>query len=431
MNLLDRSLGLVIFSAFFLLSCEEPNEIGLSLNPDDKIGVYFVELPVETSMVYVDSFNTSSGNVIYAGMQSVPDFGTTEATAYTQVSWTATAIRTGAVFDSITFSLDPSVFNGADTNAVQTFTVHRIAPDTSITFKNYYRTSSISYEEQALGGGSFLYRTADDSATTVRDDLFIFHLDNAFGQEIFDYLKDTTAVLEDTTRFYESFRGLVIKGRPENDAVVGFNLNSSGSRVTLHYHTPDTTHQLNLPTFSGINTQQGVVNIVPNFSNITSDRATGTLPSVDSYEEFQANGVIYSHYASGLVPRVNFDVFNAFKDTAGSFVINKAELVVNNVQTASTDLKAPANIGFYLTDESNFVRGVLSGSSDINSPLNFTYDRVNNDYFNDTYYYFSRINDGTIDYNKALIHSFNSSFDYFKVNSGDIKLRIYYTKLKD
>src|SRR5690606_25026963 len=109
MNLLDRNLGLIVFAAFFIFSCEEPNEIGLSLNPDDKIGVYFVELPVETSMVYTDSFNTSSGDIIYSGVQSVPDFGKTEAAAYTQVAWTSVRIKAGAVFDSVTFSLDPSV----------------------------------------------------------------------------------------------------------------------------------------------------------------------------------------------------------------------------------------------------------------------------------------------------------------------------------
>ncbi len=431
MNLLDRNLGLIVFAAFFIFSCEEPNEIGLSLNPDDKIGVYFVELPVETSMVYTDSFNTSSSNVIYSGTQSVPDFGNTEATAFTQVAWTATGIKPGAVFDSVTFSLDPSVFYGADTNAVQTYSIHRVAADTSITFKNYYRTSSISYEDLALGEGAFLYRTTDDSATTTREDLFTFKLGTEFGQEIFEYLKDTTAVLEDTTRFYETLRGLVIKGRPENGAVVGFNLNNAGSRLTLHYHTPDTTHQLNLPTFVGVQTQQGVVNVVPNFSNIAADRSTGVLPTLESYKEFKADGTIYSHYASGLVPKVDFSVFNTFKDTAGSFIINKAELVVKNIQRASTEFSVPANIGFYLTDESNFVKGVLSGGSDVNSPLSFTYDRVNNDYFNDTYFYFSRLNDGTLDFNKALIHSFNSNFDYFKVNEEDIKLRIYYTKLKD
>ena len=431
MNLLDRSLGLIVLSAFFLLSCEEPNEIGLSLNPDDMIGVYFVELPVEASMVYTDSFNTSSGNVIYAGVQNVPEFGTTEATAYTQVAWSSAAIKAGAVFDSVTFSLDPSTFFGADTNAVQSFSVHRISPDTSITFKNYYRTSAISYEDQLLGQGSFVYRTKDDTATTKREDLFTFNLETDFGREIFEYLKDTTAVLQDTTEFYKTFRGLVIKGRPENESVVGFNLNSSGSRLVLHYHTPDTTHQVVLPAFVGVQTQQGVVSVVPSFSNITADRATGILPAVASYKEFQADGTIYSHYASGLVPKVDFSVFNAFKDTAGSFIINKAELVVDNVQTASTEMKAPRNIGFYLTDATNFVKGVLGGSSDPSVPLSFTWDRVNNDYFNDTYYYFSLLNDGNIEYNKALIYSFESNFDYFKVNSNDIKLRIYYTKLKD
>src|SRR5690606_27709798 len=169
---------------------------------------------------------------------------------------------------------------------------------------------------------------------------------------------------------------------------------------------------------------------VPNFTYITADRSSGSLPSVASYQEFRTDdGSIYSQYLAGLVPKLDLSVFDSFADTAGSFVINKAEIVLGNVQTSS-GFKPPSAFGLYLTDESNLVKGIVSSLADQNSPLGFNYNRTNNDYLGDAFFYFSQVKDGRVAYNNALLYSSSSNIDQFKINGEDIKLSIYYTKFR-
>lgn len=429
MNLLDKKVGLIAALAFILLSCEDPSEIGISINPDDKIGVYYVELPVEASMVYIDSVNTGSGSEIFSGFYSDASLGLTEAIAYTQVSWSSSTIKAEAVYDSITLSFDPSYFYGVDTNRIQNYTVHRIKPDTSITLNNYYKTNYISFEDAPIGQGSFLYRTTEDSMKLGRQDLFTFTLDNTIGAELFAYFKNKPDVEEDTIEFYKNiFRGLAIKGSPENDAIVAFNINDSDSKLTLHYHTSEDTVQLSLSTYVGVQSNGSTFNIVPNFSHISTDRSTGALPTVESYQEFTSNGEIYGQYLTGLVPKLDFSAFNNFVDTAGSFVINKADIVLGGVETTSPGLKPPTNFRLNLTDDSNLVKGAINNVSNV--PLAFTYDEINDDYLADAHFYFSQYMDGRSDFDQALIYSSSALIDNFNVSDSDIKLRIYYTKLK-
>lgn len=433
MNLLDKSVGLMAALALLLFSCEEPSDIGISINPDDKIGVYFVELPVEASMVYIDSVNTGNTPEIFSGIHSDPELGLTEAIAYTQVGWNAASLTADAVLDSVTFTLATSHFYGADPNIQQNFAIYRVAADTSIKRNTYYRTNYISFDEIAIAEGSFLYSSEDDTSTSgIREDLFIFNIDNQFGLEIFNYFKNKPDVVTDSIDFYENiFRGLAIKGSVNNNAIVGFNISDSDSRLTFHYHTPTVDSlKLNLSTYFGIPTQLGTFNDVANFTHVTVDRSSGVLPTVAPYQEFTADGVIYSQFFAGVVPKLDLSVFDSFVDTAGSFVINKAELVLGNIQTSSAGLKPPAVFGLSLTDDSNLGKGIVSSMTAQNSPLGFDYNHTNNDYLGDAFYHFSQFKDGRIDYNKALLYSSGSDIDHFKVNAEDIKLRIYYTKFK-
>src|SRR5690606_17079147 len=115
MNLLDRSAGVFALLFLILMSCEEPNEIGLTLNPTDEVGVYYAELPIEASMVFIDSIATSNVSTLLSGAQAYPDLGTIEAVAYTQVAYNASALNTEAILDSLVLQLRPAYFYGADT----------------------------------------------------------------------------------------------------------------------------------------------------------------------------------------------------------------------------------------------------------------------------------------------------------------------------
>src|SRR5690606_38361398 len=102
-----------------LIACEDPSEIGLSLSPEDKVGVYFKDLPVQSSMVYIDSLNTSNSGLLLSGNYNDPVFGRTEATAFTQVLRNDNKLKEGAVFDSLVLYLKPIYFFGEDTSKLQ------------------------------------------------------------------------------------------------------------------------------------------------------------------------------------------------------------------------------------------------------------------------------------------------------------------------
>lgn len=437
MNLLDKSVGLMAALALLLFSCEDPSEIGISINPDDKIGVYFVELPVEASMLYIDSVNTGNTPEIFSGIHSDPELGLTEAIAYTQVSWNSASIAADAVLDSVTFTLATSYFYGADANTPQNFAIYNIAADTSIMPNSYYRTNYISFNETAIAEGTFLFSSEDDTSTSeVREDLFIFNMDDQFGLEIFNYFKNKPDVVEDTTEFYKNtFRGLAIKGRGDNNALVGFNISDTDSRLTFHYHTATTDSlKLNLSTYLGVQTQSGTFNVVPNFTYINTDRSVGILPTVAPYQEFTADGTIYSQYFAGLVPKLDLRAFDSFVDTAGTFVINKAEIILGNIQTPSEGLSTPNILRLGLTDELNINKGTIRSQTIFQNPgapaLDFVFNSTNKDYLGNAAFHFSDLKDGRINLSQALVYTFNSSIDQFRLNAEDIKLRIYYTKFK-
>ena len=447
MNLLDRNLGLIVVLALFLFSCEDTNEIGTSLNPDDKVGVYYVDLPVEASMVYLDSINTGGGSLLLSGVQSDATFGTTEVIGYTQLAYSSTSVNTAGVFDSVTFSLKPSYFYGEDSTSAKTYGLYRVSDDSTLKkFTNYYSSDYFELESQPLAEGEFTYHTVDlDSNDVKRDDLFTFKVDQNFGEELFNTIKSKSANYKDSTAFYAYLKGLAVVGQQGNNAVVGFDLASTDSKMTLYYHTADTTLQINLKTYSGVQTSSRIVNVVPTFNYIHADRS-GIVPSVEPYKEFTVDGKIYGQSGTGLVPKLKFGAFKDFADSVGNIIINSGEFLIGGVETSTPNLTPPPSVKFYLTDETNERKVVVEGGTPYfrviqqsgaspfisNSPLTINYLANNKDYFGLMTLYLQAVADGTIDFDEALVYptDWSTTISQLIVNSSDIKLRIYFTKLK-
>lgn len=437
MNLLGRNCCLGGLLAVFLFSCEEPNEIGLSLNPEDEVGVYYVELPVQASMVNVDSVATSASSLILSGVQSDDVFGATQAIGYTQVGFNASALNTAAVLDSVVLTLAPASFHGPDETEIQKFSVHRLSeytltPDSSI----YYSSQFMAYDAQALGEANLRYETEDDTATTQREDLLSITLSQQFGEELFDELQ--ADAFDSTVAFYKYLKGFAVVGDVNNQAVVGFDLGSDDAKLTLHYHTNDEDSLVfNLK----------LANSVPHYSYIKADRSSGIIPVAELYEPFAANGLIYGQAGTGLVPRLKFEAYQNFVDTVGDFVLNSATIDLGQVSAAAEGLNPPNTLYMYLTDETNF-RKVFSSSQGLyfgsinfgyqnTAPLDFNYNAHNQTYFanasGNPAVYFTMLKEDLIEFDEVLIYSSlnNASVNQFIIDPENIKLKLYYTKLKN
>lgn len=427
MNLLDRRAGVFGLLFLILLSCEEPNEIGLTLNPTDEVGVYYAELPVEASMVFIDSIATSSAAMLLSGAQAYPELGSIEAVAYTQVAYNASALNTAAVLDSLVLQLSPYYFYGEDTTQSQRFYVHRVSEGEPLyRDSTYYSSKFTSYGETALGSSDFVYGTKDDTATVYQENLVNITLDPAFAQDLFEKLK--AKAFDSTEVFYKYLSGLAIVADQQNNAVMGFDLSAGNSKLVLHYHTATDTSVFNF----------NISNTVPHYSYIKADYSDAVIPEVENYTEFSSNnGLVYGHAGIGLLPKLKFGAFKNFTDTVGAFVLNSATLDWGTIASLHAQLPPPAKVYMYLTDEKNLFLENLNYSFQSTSPLDFNYFAYGKEYLapsnSSLSDYFTMLKEGRKELDEVMVYSAanNSSVNVFSFDPEQIKLKLYYTKLKN
>ena len=426
MNLLDRRAGVFGLLFLILVSCEEPNEIGLILNPTDEVDVYYAELPVEASMVLIDSIATSNVSTLLTGAQTYSGLGDIEAVAYTQVGYNAGALHTEAILDSLVLQLSPSYFYGEDIAQAQRFYVHRIVEGESLyRDSTYFSSKFTSYNEALLGTSDFIYGTQDDTATVYQEDLVNIKLDSDFAQDLFAKIK--AKAFDSTDVFYKYLSGFAIVSDQQNNAVTGFDLSTGKSRLVMHYHTANDTS----------NFVFNISNTVPHYTHIKADYS-GVIPNVESYKEFTANnGLIYGQAGMGLFPKLKFSAFKNFTDTVGAFVLNSAAIDWGEIISLHEQLPPPATLYMYLTDESNFYLGNLNYGFQSTTVLDFNYFAYGKEYLapssSNLSDYFTMLKEGRQQWDEVLVYSSknNSSVNIFSFDPSQVKLKLYYTKLKN
>lgn len=445
-NVLSKVYGLVGILALFLFSCEDPSEIGLSLNPDDNIGVHFVELPVATSLTLQDSINTSRPATLLAGSYTDPFFGRVTAVTYAEVQANLNSIADDAVFDSLTLSLEYGYVYG-DGFLDQTFTVAMLA-DTLSDTTVYYNddvlpTVSTLGQQVYTVDGARLADYPDSTATLTMT------LDASFGSDLFDQLK--ADAFEDHEEFSFFFPGITISGDGNNGSIVGFSTEEGASKLILHYHTAEDTVLLNFP----------LENRVPSFNHISVDRAGTPLASLVNGEAIPSpDGRLYFQAGTGVTPKLDLSSLYEFAavDSNANLIINRAEIVINNIVEPPTHFEAPSNILLFYTNETNnrivlrneygvvqedAIYGRYLNNSSIapdtllnpgssSAPLFIPYNERKDTYSSAISLFTQTLLDRRrwLDQLLVIPASNGSTVNRAILNSDDIKLKIYYTTLK-
>lgn len=345
MNLWARSIGRALFAAvaLFFFSCEDESSFLGFKNPTPKFDVTYVEIPVTSSVLLVDSLRTVnfySDNTprLLVGSYSDEQFGEVKSTAFTQFyTTTASKLGAGASFDSVTIDLRFDFYTyGSEDLTNQRIAIHEVTEVLEPAKWRYFHNNTVTpYDPTPLGVKDFTVDVeafdkyvADDKDTTIT-----LHLPLSwdFGKRIFDLAltyrdatDSTDSVFVRYNEFVREFKGLAIVSN-SGDKIVSFRPGATASRITLHYHDNQNDSLRLTLAFNGL----------LSYNHITSERGATDLGGLTSYHQdfLPPNNMRYVQSGTGIITKLDFGAFFDFvqADTNASLIVNEAELVIEEI----------------------------------------------------------------------------------------------------
>jgi Domain of unknown function (DUF4270) len=352
---------------FFLISCEEDlTTLGFK-SGQDTFKVFYAEIPIESSVLWMDSLRTSNlssetPNRLLAGSYSDPVFGQTQAQAITQyrpLNPTSTIISPTAVFDSIVLKMRFDFYTyGNAATTTQTFDVYEITDELTPGL-DYFFNSQVNLTHTPLGSSLVdinndyfkeeFENTATDSVITLK-----VKLDNSFGQRLFDAVDPEDVNYTDFDLFKATFKGLAIVPQ-QSDKIVGFNPTDQNSSLIVYYHDESDTTNLSF-VFS-----QGVT-----FSKIITDRSSTELSGLNQFHtDFDPGLKRYVQGGTSVITKLDFSKFYEYMDTVKYMMINSAELSISDVEP-SADFKEPIGLSVSMMNSSNRYETLNTAQDTIN-----------------------------------------------------------------
>ncbi|MGI9553265.1 MAG: DUF4270 family protein, partial [Aurantibacter sp.] len=286
------------------------------------------------------------------------DFGNLKVQSYLRIlppTASPNIPDTVLVADSIRMDLRFNYFFGDSPSTHQLF-VHELTeqldPDTT-----YFSFDSTPFEPLSVVDSTF---TVTETDTLLSIDL------EMMKDELFTALKDFVPDSAGSAEFVEQFKGFTLISDPSSSAVMGFDNTHSQSNITLYYTTNDTV----------VNTVD--IGYSTYYNQITPDYTGTELEGIQLLTDFTPiSGRNYMQVGTGLVPKVDFQSFFDFvdNDTTGTIVINKAELKMDNLQGLTGAIQPPEEMSFYYTNESN---GIIEVGEELILPGTIQTDAVYN-----------------------------------------------------
>ena len=362
MNLWVKRTGQLLLAALFLLACEDEASLLGFRNPKSKFDVRFIEFPVASSVLWLDSVRSSNFywpneiNRLLLGTYADDKLGVVSAGFYSQYFPSTVSILANPTLDSAILQLAFDLYAyGAKTLERQYFEVYELAKQISRGSSGYYFNKTTVPTGPLIGSGSFIINPLefDQYLQNKKDTTIVLRipLSTAFGQKLFDAavrysngtsIKDSL-LWRNFNLFSKEFKGIAVKPTG-GDKVVGFNPIKFESRIILHYQTPTVDSlEINLPLAgSGITS----------FNEIKSDR-TGSEVDVNQYfTDFDpATGLRCVQSGVGLFTKLDFSEFINFleSDTLPNIAINSAELVISDVESTEA-FASPGELYLRLLD---------------------------------------------------------------------------------
>jgi hypothetical protein len=373
MNLWVRKKAghLIIAGALLFLSCDEDITL-LGYKADDRFGVHYWDIPLESSLLLVDSLRTSNLSQetqrLLMGRYSDDMLGEVSAGFYTQYyrSGSLPDSLSFATFDSVTLTLafDDYFFGSRDATP-QEIAIYELEEElvNVVTDPPVYFNNSVKQHGAQIGAHTFtldpvlLEDNIANREANKKDSTYTIQmlLDPAFGQRLFDAAvrAGSATSVEDSLyikldQFIKVFKGIVIQP-VHGDKIYGISPTKEETRMRVHYTLNGRSRNLEL----------SIANLAA-YSTILSDRAGSDIDGLETYnQEFQtASGNRYLQNGVGIITKVDLDKFinHPGLDTIPTMFINSAELRINDVAVQPKGSPAPTQAILRFLDENNRFR---------------------------------------------------------------------------
>jgi hypothetical protein len=425
MSLLAKNnIGLIILSALLIFSCKEKENIGLQL-PEDNVGAFFTDTLSLTTEVNIknDDIVSSNQSYLYAGAYHDPEFGDISASAFTQlILKDESKAGTYTAIDSVVMTLSYDYYYG-DTTENQTINAYELsgALDKNTT---YYSNTSAPTTNATLLDQDVAFKSYPVKLQKQK-----IRLTDAFGIRLLNAVGTGTT----NAAFVENVKGIALIPKQINEgAILRIKLydNTSSIKVYFKNSTPAKDSLEFLMNTSGAR-----------FSRVVSNN----VPSLNT------SGTVYLESLLGVRTKITFPTLENFKNKLGSIAINRAELILK----LDNDIIKPAPLVKYdpvgLTyliklDNSGNVKKFTDTDGSLKddivqrdffdvkghtAPLSVVYDSTSKSYTYNVSSYLHAMLYGIEENNGLIIapHSLVSSTSLNRTLAGNVKMRIYYTKV--
>jgi hypothetical protein len=380
MNLWAKSLRQLSFVAvaLFFFSCEDENTILGFKNPVPKFNVAFVDIPLSSNVLLIDSIitdNKSGSSSLLIGKYQDPTFGSVTTTPALSINYaTGSRIPSDAILDSVTFSLKYNFYHyGFSGERTEKFSIHLLsAPLDRTTTKRYYYNSTVAYEPTPMAQAQVTVKSDSLAkqfalASSAQDTLVATaRLDYDLGKKIFEFAQAYTFLpldandvtyLQQIEDFNSAVKGLVLVPQ-ESDGILGIGLFNAFSGVTIHYRTLQSGAVKDTVTrffsFGG-----------PSHTNIKVDRLAplSNLQPYQSLTETSATGKRYMQNGNPVVSSLDLSKFYEFADTVGTIIVNEASLVIGGVESPA-GIPPIGRLGLKVLNDNNLFSSYARAESD-------------------------------------------------------------------
>ena len=415
MNLWAKRSGLMILSALSFFACEEDlSTVGLP--PENNLGIFFVDVPLKDhlSQVWIDGISSRATGSILVGNYQDPYFGHMEAKNFSELVLPSEDpgknFDNGAVFDSLVLESRIRGIYGSNVESIlNTIEIYQLTDTIAVADKTYQLSSSEPLGQKLAESSFYIYpdslglrfadAVADPTALTAADSAFrkssfdsgdeyiyktTFRIDDTYATQFFNGVKDKSAAFSSKENFGGYFKGLSFVPTAGNSAILTYSV--VDTKMVLYYTETDSDGNKDQKTL--------VFAVSPTitYNNISPNKNEGWNGSdFDDLKSFYtpyvtSSGLAYVQSGTNLLLKLDMAFMQQFKDTVENAVIQKAELVYENIIGVSETTPPPASMTYYFTSNDSLANEnykVIPVLSNTAGTVNVSYNSNDNEIRND------------------------------------------------